>query len=65
MIWTVNMTSKTIVGLWHFSANDGALCAVAVDPYEHGKVAVFMARQVLSGKKASDLPIVANGNATR
>jgi len=62
MAWTVNKTSKPIVGFWPFSADDGALCAVAVDPYEHGKVAALMARQILSGKKASDLPIVVNRN---
>ncbi len=62
MAWTVNKTSKPIVGFWPFSADDGALCAVAVDPYEHGKVAALMARQILSGKKTSDLPIVVNQN---
>jgi ABC-type uncharacterized transport system substrate-binding protein len=62
MSWTVNQTSKPVVGFWPFSADDGALCAVAVDPYEHGKVAALMARQILAGKKASDLPIVVNRN---
>jgi ABC-type uncharacterized transport system substrate-binding protein len=62
MAWTVKKTSKPIVGFWPFSADDGALCAVAVDPYEHGKVAALMARQILSGKKAGDLPIVTNRN---
>ena len=62
MAWTVNKTSKPIVGFWSFSAADGALCTVTVDPYEHGKVAALMARQILSGKKAGDLPIVTNRN---
>jgi len=62
MAWTVKKTSKPIVGFWPFSADDGALCAVAVDPYEHGKVAALMARQIFSGKKASDLPIVTYSN---
>lgn len=62
MRWTVARTTKPIIGFWPFSTEDGALCAVAVDPYEHGKVAALMARQILSGKKASDLPIITNSN---
>lgn len=62
MKWTAANTSKPIVGFWPFSTDDGALCAVAVDPYEHGKVAAFMAKQILEGKKASDIPIVTNQN---
>jgi ABC-type uncharacterized transport system substrate-binding protein len=62
MSWTVNKTSKPIVGFWPFSVDDGAFCTVAVDPYEHGKVAALMAKQILAGKKASDLPIVVNRN---
>ena len=60
MKWTVDNTRKPIVGLWPFSAHDGALCAVVVDPKEHGKVAALMAKQILAGKKAADLPMVKN-----
>lgn len=60
MTWTVDNTRKPIVGLWPFSAHDGALCAVVVDPKEHGKVAALMAKQILAGKKAGDLPMVEN-----
>ena len=62
MEWTVRNTSKPIVGFWPFSTDDGALCAVAVDPHEHGKVAALMAKQILSGKSASDIPMVVNKN---
>ncbi len=62
MKWTVKNTSKPIVGFWPFSTDDGALCAVAVDPHEHGKVAALMAKQILSGKSASDIPMVVNKN---
>ncbi len=62
MEWTVKNTTKPIVGFWPFSTDDGALCAVAVDPHEHGKVAALMAKQILSGKSASDIPMVVNKN---
>lgn len=62
MDWTVKNTTKPIVGFWPFSANDGALCTVAVDPQEHGKVAALMTKQILSGKPASSIPIVVNKN---
>lgn len=60
MQWTFENTTKPIVGFWPFSVDDGALCAVVVDPYEHGKVAALMARQIIGGKAVSDLPIVVN-----
>ncbi len=62
MEWTVKNTTKPIAGFWPFSTDDGALCAVAVDPHEHGKVAALMAKQILSGKSASDIPMVVNKN---
>jgi len=62
MNWTVTHTGKPIVGFWPFSTDDGALCAVAVDPYEHGKVAALMAKQILAGKRAADIPMVINQN---
>lgn len=62
MRWTVNNIRKPIVGLWPFSAHDGAVCAVVVDPKEHGRVAALMAKQILAGKKAGELPIVENKN---
>jgi ABC-type uncharacterized transport system substrate-binding protein len=60
MAWTVANTGKPIIGLWPFSTNDGALCAVVVDPSEHGQVAAQMAVKIANGKKAGDLPVVVN-----
>lgn len=62
MEWTVKNTTKPIVGFWPFSTDDGALGAVAVDPHEHGKIAALMAKQILSGKSASNIPMVVNQN---
>ena len=62
MKWTVANTHKPIVGLWPFSAEDGAICAVVVDPKEHGSAAALMAKQIISGKSAADLPMVVNKN---
>lgn len=60
MRWTVANTNKPVVGLWPFSTDDGALCAVVVDPKEHGHVAAEMAATIVSGKKAGDLKAVTN-----
>ncbi len=62
MAWTVKNTTKPIVGFWPFSTDDGAICAVAVDPQEHGRVAALMAKQILSGKSAADIPMQVNQN---
>ena len=58
--WTVKNTRKPIVGLWPFAPKDGALCAVVVDPVEHGTVAGQMAVAIAGGKKAGDLPVLEN-----
>ena len=60
MQWTTAHTSKPIVGLWPFSPQDGALAAVVVDPHEHGRTAALMAKQILAGKSAAELPMVQN-----
>lgn len=60
MGWTVANVTKPVVGLWPFATKDGALCAVTVDMTEHGLVAGERALQILSGKKASQIPIVNN-----
>lgn len=60
MNWTVDNVKKPVVGLWPFSTDDGALCAVVVDPREHGRVAAEMARQIMNGKKAGEIPVKGN-----
>lgn len=60
MAWIVENSKKPVIGYWPFSTKDGALCAVVVDPKEHGKVAANMALQILGGKKAGDIPVVIN-----
>lgn len=58
MEWTFTHTSKSIVGLWSFSIDDGAMCPVVVNPLGHGRAAGLMDKQMLSGKQAHDLPLV-------
>lgn len=60
MMWTMDNVTKPIVGLWPTAIDHGALCAVVVDPKEHGTVAALMAKKILAGKKAGDIPIVTN-----
>lgn len=61
MRWTINNTSKPIVGLWPFIINDGGLLAVIIDPHEHGRVAAQMALEIIQqGKKASDIAMRVN-----
>ncbi len=58
MMWTADNIKKPIVGLWPSATDQGALCAVVVDPKEHGTVAALMAKKILAGKKAGQIPIV-------
>lgn len=60
MMWTNDNATKPIVGLWPSAADNGALCAVVVDPKEHGTVAALMAKKILAGKKAGQIPMVTN-----
>ncbi len=60
MAWAVDNSTKPIVGFWPFSTDDGALCAVVVDPKEHGYVAAAMTQEVLGGKKPGDISMVTN-----
>lgn len=60
MMWTTDNVTKPIVGLWPSVTDHGALCAVVVDPKEHGKVAALMAKKILSGQKAGQIPMVTN-----
>ncbi len=60
MQWIVANTDKPVVGLWPFSTDHGALCAVVVDPVEHGRVAGEMAAKIIKGKKAGDVEMATN-----
>jgi len=60
MRWTLAHTQKPVVGLWPQNVTDGALLAVTVNPHEHGRVAAQMALEILNGKRAGDIPVVAN-----
>lgn len=60
MGWAVDHFQKPIVGFWPFSADDGALCAVVVDPKEHGLAAAAMTQEILGGKKPGDVPVATN-----
>lgn len=60
MEWVVKNSTKPVIGYWPFSTKDGALCAVVVDPKEHGVISANMAVEILGGKKAGDIPIATN-----
>lgn len=60
MRWTVEHTQKPVVGLWPFAVTDGAVCAVVVDSEEHGRRAGALARELLGGGRAGDLPLETN-----
>jgi len=60
MQWTLDHTQKPVVGLWPHAVYNGALLAVTVDPREHGRVAARMAKEILGGKKAADIPLRTN-----
>ena len=58
MSWTRANNKKPSVGFVNFSIKDGALCGVVGSAEEHGFKAAHMARKILGGKKAGDLPVV-------
>lgn len=58
--WTLDHTQLPVVGLWPQDVIIGALLAVVVNPREHGRVAAKMALEILSGKRAGDIPVMIN-----
>ena len=58
--WTRAHTDKPLVGLRPRLIEDGGFLSVTVDPREHGRVAANMALDILSGKRASQIPIAVN-----
>lgn len=62
MRWMTENIRKPIAGLYPFSTQDGALCAITVDLTEHGVVAAKMALRILNGEKAGHIPIEKNND---
>ena len=60
MQWTLAHVSKPVVGTGLHLIEDGGLLAVTVDPLEHGRVAARMAKAILAGKRAADIPMRTN-----
>lgn len=60
MRWTLAHVNKPVVGIGTHVIEDGGLLAVTVDPREHGRVAAQMAKAILAGKRADDIPMRTN-----
>ncbi len=60
MQWTLAHVSKPVIGTGVHVIEDGGLLAVTVDPREHGRVSAHMAKEILAGKRAADIPMRTN-----
>jgi len=58
--WILANVNKPVVGTGTHLIEDGGLLAVTVDPREHGRVAAQMAKAILAGKRAADIPMKTN-----
>jgi len=56
--WTLSATSRPTAAVFEFGVSGGALCGVVVDGVDHGREAARLARTILGGTKAGDLPII-------
>jgi putative ABC transport system substrate-binding protein len=57
MAWTVANSQKPLVGVFDFAVRDGCVFGIAESAKEHGQESARMAREILAGKKAGELPI--------
>ncbi len=58
--WTLANVRIPVIGTGIHMIEDGGLLAVTVDPREHGRVASQMAKAILAGKTAADIPMRTN-----
>lgn len=58
MLWTRENAAVPTVGFFDYTIADGALCGVIQTGFEHGTLAAAMALRILSGERASDIPIM-------
>ena len=58
MLWTRDNAAVPTVGFFDYTVADGALCGVIQTGFEHGTLAAAMALRILSGERASDIPIM-------
>jgi ABC-type uncharacterized transport system substrate-binding protein len=58
MGWTEAHAPMPVIGINVFNAEDGAMLAVGVSPFEQGEVAAEMALTLLrTGQAASEMPV--------
>ena len=57
MAWTVNNSRLPIIGFFIFTVDDGGLVGYLESGVEHGMEAAKMAKQIMMGKTAGDIPV--------
>ncbi len=62
MAWTVAHTTKPLVGVFDFAVRDGCVFGITESAQEHGQESGRMAREILAGRKAGELPIITAKN---
>lgn len=56
--WTKDNLKKPTVGFLAFTIADGLICGIAESAEEHGQEAAAMAKSILGGKTAKDIPMI-------
>lgn len=64
MTWTREHLAKPSVAFLDWPVRDGLLCGIAESAHEHGFIAAQMAKDVLAGKAAGQIPITTAKNGT-
>jgi putative tryptophan/tyrosine transport system substrate-binding protein len=62
MAWTVAHSTKPLVAVFDFAVRDGCVFGITESAKEHGLESGRMAREILAGRKAGDVPIMTAKN---
>ena len=57
MEWTVSNSKIPVIGFFTFAVDDGALCGIVESGFEQGYEAGKIARELLTGRRASEIPV--------
>lgn len=62
MAWTVANTKRPLVAVFDFAVRDGCVFGITESAKEHGQESGRIAREILAGKQAGDIPIMTAKN---
>lgn len=62
MAWTIAHTTRPLVAVFDFAVRDGCVFGITESAREHGLESGRMAKEILAGTKAGDLPVITARN---